>query len=81
MKATYSKRALDALDDAPPAVRKAFFKQVALLVRDLSYPSLYAKKFDESQDVWQARVNKGWRFYFTIAGDTYIIENVTPHPK
>lgn len=81
MKATYSKRALDALDDAPPAVRKAFFKQVALLVQDLSYPSLHAKKFDENQDVWQARVNKGWRFYFTIAGDTYIIENITPHPK
>ena len=37
MKAAYSKRALDAIEDAPPAVRKAFFKQVALLVQDLSY--------------------------------------------
>jgi mRNA-degrading endonuclease RelE of RelBE toxin-antitoxin system len=81
MKVTYSKRALNALDDAPTAVRKAFFKQVALLVQDLSCPSLHAKKYDESLDVWQARVNKAWRIYFTIAGDTYIIENITPHPK
>jgi mRNA interferase RelE/StbE len=81
MKAAYSKRALDAIEDASPAVRKAFFKQVALLVQDLSYPSLHAKKYDESRDVWQARVNKDWRFYFTIEDDTYRIEKIIPHPK
>ena len=81
MKATYSKRALDAIEDAPPVVRKAFFKQVALLVQDLSYPSLHAKKYDESRDLWQARVNKDWRFYLTITDDTYRIEKVIPHPK
>lgn len=81
MKAAYSKRALDAIEDAPPAVRKAFFKQVALLVQDLSYPSLHAKKYDESRDLWQARVNKDWRFYFTITDDTYRIEKIIPHPK
>ena len=53
MKAAYSKRALDAIEDAPPAVRNAFFKQVALLVEDLSYPSLHAKKYVEHGDVWQ----------------------------
>jgi len=31
--------------------------------------------------VWQARVNKAWRFYFTITDDIYRIEDVTPHPK
>ena len=30
---------------------------------------------------WQARVNRDWRFYFTIDDDTYIITNVIPHPK
>jgi hypothetical protein len=34
-------------------------------------PSLRAKKYDEAQDYWQARVNRDWRFYFTII----------PHPK
>jgi len=36
-----------------------------------SNTSLHAKKYDEAQDIWQARVNRNWRIYFTIAGDTY----------
>jgi plasmid maintenance system killer protein len=62
-------------------VRKAFFKQVGLLEQDLRHPSLRAKKYDESQDLWQARVNKGWRFYFLIQGDIYYIVDIIPHPK
>ena len=42
MKATYSKRALDAIEDAPPVVRKAFFKQVALLVEP--FLSVFARQ-------------------------------------
>ena len=44
-------------------------------------PSLHAKKYDEAEDLWQARVNQDWRFYFTIAADAYRVENLTPHPK
>jgi len=81
MKAEYSNAVSEALVDAPEAVRKAFYKQVSLLVRDLHHPSLRAKKYDESNDRWQARVNKNWRFYFRIIGDTYRILKVIPHPK
>jgi mRNA interferase RelE/StbE len=81
MKVTYSQKALDAIEDAPIAVQKAFFKQVGFLANDLHHRSLRAKKYDESQDLWQARVSKAWRFYFTIAEDTYHIEDVIPHPK
>jgi len=42
---------------------------------------LRAKKYDEAQRRWQARVNKGWRFYFTIANDRYQILKLIPHPK
>jgi len=38
-------------------------------------------KYDESHNLWQARVNRSWRFYFKIVGDTYIIEDIIPHPK
>jgi hypothetical protein len=24
---------------------------------------------------------RGWRFYFTIEGDTYVLHTITPHPK
>jgi mRNA-degrading endonuclease RelE of RelBE toxin-antitoxin system len=81
MKIDYLPRALKALEDAPDVVRKAFFKQVAFLEKDLQHPSLHAKKYDESKDRWQARVNRDWRFYFNIVGDTYVIRDVVPHPK
>jgi mRNA interferase RelE/StbE len=81
MKIDYLPQALRALKDAPAGVRKAFFKQVAFLEKDLRHPSLQAKKFDEAKDRWQARVNRDWRFYFNIVGDTYIIRDVVAHPK
>ena len=65
----------------PIVVRKAFYKQAELLRRNLNHPSLHAKKYDEARDVWQARVNRSWRFYFAIRDDIYLILSVTPHPK
>ena len=78
MKIDYLPRAQEALRDAPPAVQKLFFKQVILLERDLRHPSLRAKKYDESSDIWQARINREWRFYFNIVDDTYIIPGGHP---
>jgi len=66
---------------APPEVQRAFDKQSLLLLQNLHHPSLRAKKYDERQGLWQARVNKGWRFYFLIRDDAYLIVNIIPHPK
>ena len=66
---------------APPNIQRAFDKQAKLLVQNLRHPSLRAKKYDEAQGIWQARVTRGWRFYFTIEGDGYILRNIIPHPK
>jgi plasmid maintenance system killer protein len=66
MRAEYSVAVNEALEDAPASVRKAFFKQVKFLEQNLHHPSLHAKKYDEAKDRWQARVNRDWRFYFTI---------------
>jgi mRNA interferase RelE/StbE len=81
MKIHYWPGARKALEDAPAAVRKAFFKQVRFLETNLHHPSLRAKKYDQSQDLWQARVNKDWRFYFQIRGDVYYLVDMIPHPK
>jgi hypothetical protein len=51
------------------------------LVENLRHPSLRVKKYDESRDLWQARVTRSWRFYFLIQDDTYIITDIIPHPK
>ena len=81
MKVCHTLTAGRAFAAAPAVVQKAFLKQVVLLQQNLQHPSLRAKKFDESTAMWQARVNRGWRFYFTIEGDSYVIHKLIPHPK
>jgi len=66
---------------APRVVQQAFLKQAAFLKLNLHHPSLRAKKYGGAQDLWQARINRDWRFYFRIAGDVYLILNIIPHPK
>lgn len=65
----------------PAFVQKAFDKKISFLIQDLRHPSLRAKKYDERRDIWQARVTKGYRFYFRIDSDTYRIISITEHPK
>lgn len=81
MKVDYSERAGRTLDGLPTQVRKAVYKQVKFLEQNLRHPSLRAKKYDESRGIWQARVNKDWRFYFLIRNDVYYIIDIIPHPK
>ncbi len=47
-----------AAEEAPPNVRRAFEKQLRFLVSNLLHRCLRAKKYDESADLWQARVNR-----------------------
>lgn len=81
MKIGFTGLPLDALEDAPIAACKAFRKQLRFLADNLHHPSLRARKYDESRDIWQARVNDDWRFYFKIVGDPYRLENITKHSK
>jgi hypothetical protein len=50
----------------PVMIRKAFGKQLRFLLANLGHPSLHAKKYSESLDVWQGKVTRDWRFYFRI---------------
>ena len=59
MKLAYSERFLDALEECPAEVQKAFFKQSRLLIENLRHPSLRAKKYDPARNLWQARVTRG----------------------
>jgi hypothetical protein len=74
-------RVVAALRAAPANVRNAFFKQIGFLASNVRHPSLRTKKFDETQDLWQARINGAWRFYFVIRDDTCIVLDVIAHPK
>lgn len=67
--------------EAPIEVQRAFDKQLRLLLGNLQYPSIHVKKYDETAGVWQGRVNRDWRFYFRIVGDSYEMLSITKHPK
>jgi plasmid maintenance system killer protein len=81
MRAFYTRRFLEHYAKAPLTIQRAVDRRIALLVQNLRHPSLRAKKYDEVHDIWQARVNGGWRFYFTIEGNLYRLLSLLPHPK
>ena len=81
MRVRYTEKFLRALEAAPPEVVRAFHKQIKLFVANMRHPSLRAKKYDESKDIWQARVTRSWRFFFTIKDGTYYVTYIGPHPK
>ena len=81
MRIQYTASTARTLARLPDSIRKAFHKQAAFLLDNLHHPSLHAKKYDEVSDLWQARVNRDWRFYLRIDRNTYIITDVIPHPK
>ncbi len=81
MRLHYTARFLKSYANAPPNIQKAFDRRVALLVQNLRHSSLRAKKYDEPRDIWQGRVNGGWRFYFKIEGDLYYLIDLIHHPK
>jgi mRNA interferase RelE/StbE len=81
MRPHFSERFIRSYTSAPPAIQRAFDRKLDLLLQNLRHPSLRAKKYDEARDLWQARVNEGWRFYFRIQRDIYELIDITAHPK
>jgi mRNA-degrading endonuclease RelE of RelBE toxin-antitoxin system len=81
MRLFYTDRFLKSYEQAPAAIQAAFDRRVPLLLANLRHPSLRAKKYDEARGIWQARVTRDWRFYFTIEDDTYYLLDMISHPK
>lgn len=81
MRVVHSELFKKSFRDFPIEIQRKFEKQVANLRRDIRYPSLRAKKYDESRRIWQARVDKSARFYFLIKDDVYILLYMKHHPK
>ncbi|MFZ2303959.1 MAG: hypothetical protein WAV98_04210 [Minisyncoccia bacterium] len=62
-------------------LKKKARKQFSFLLQDYRHPSLNAKKYHEaSGDLWQARIDKGYRFYFIVRGQQYIVVSIINHP-
>jgi mRNA-degrading endonuclease RelE of RelBE toxin-antitoxin system len=80
MRLRFTERADKDYAGLPVNIRKAFAKQLGFLLANPRHPSLQAKKYSEANDIWQGRVTRGWRFYFKIEDDEYIIISIIPHP-
>lgn len=81
MKPAFSQRFIRQYSKLPENIRAKFDKQLGFLLSNLQHPSLRAKKYDEARNIWQARVDDNYRFYFQIEGDTYKLLSILPHPK
>ena len=81
MKLYYTDRFRRSYRKAPVHTQRAFDKQLTFFLENHRHPSLRAKKYDRSRSIWQARVNGGWRFYFTIEDAAYYLLDIIPHPK
>ena len=81
MRVVLTRRAAKDLDGLPPRLQDTVRKQLEILVTNIRHPSLQAKKYGGMDDIWQARVNRDYRFYFRILGDEYRVQMIIPHPK
>lgn len=54
-------------------------KKLFLLLKNPRYPSLGVKKMLGFDYIWEARVNRGYRFTFQIEDQAYLIRRVGPH--
>jgi len=72
---------LRAYNKAPRKIQEAFDSKRTSCSPTSTTLLCGAKKYDESRDLWQARVTRDWRFYFTIEGDVYPLHEIRIHPK
>lgn len=77
----YHPRFKEKLQKFPKHIQAKFYKQVEFLLNDIQHPFLRAKKYDEHNDIWQARVDANIRFYFKIKHNIYLLLDIRKHPK
>ncbi len=81
MKYEFSNKFIKSYHSFPKSTQEKFDKQLAYLLKNIRHPSLHTKKYYESENIWQARVDKNIRFWFVINNDIYSIIDIDNHPK
>jgi mRNA-degrading endonuclease RelE of RelBE toxin-antitoxin system len=81
MKLVFTAKAFKDYENLSLKLQALVDKQLESLLLNIQYPSLKAKKYDESQDIWSLRLNRNYRLFFRIIDDTYLIITISKHPK
>ncbi len=81
MKVSLTDKATKQYLALPLVLQKKADKQFTFLITDIRHPSLDIKKHQGQENLWQGRIDKGYRFYFHIIDPNYIVISIINHPK
>jgi len=81
MEINFTKQADKQYQKLPQHIQKKADKQFGYLLQDFRHPSLNAKLYSGTNNLWQARIDKSYRFYFYIVDPHYIVVALIQHPK
>lgn len=65
----------------PVKIKTKLHHQLNILSENFRYPSLRAKKIHGQTDIWEARLDRFYRFSFKIENDIIYLRRVGPHDK
>ena len=65
----------------PKNIQNKTDKQIIFLSKNLRHSSIRAKKLGGFSDVWEGRVDRSYRFVFSIETNTIILLRVGPHDE
>lgn len=65
----------------PKKIKKKCKKQLKLLLYNYRYPSLRTKKIEGTKNIFEARVDKRYRFTFQVNHEYYILRVVGDHDE
>lgn len=81
MKVILSEKLKKHFKRLPKHIKIKTNRQFLALSQNLRHPSIRAKKIEGFSDVWEGRIDRFYRFIFTIEKDTITIIRVGPHDE
>jgi mRNA-degrading endonuclease RelE of RelBE toxin-antitoxin system len=81
MQIRLTKEAAKQYKKLPKHIQKKADKQFDYLLEDFRHPSLNTKLYSGTDNLWQARIDKSYRFYFYIIDPNYVVVSMINHPK
>jgi mRNA-degrading endonuclease RelE of RelBE toxin-antitoxin system len=63
----------------PAGIKDRTDKQLALLMTNPQHPSLRLKKVRGTDNIWEARISRGYRITLNIVGETIILRRIGIH--
>ena len=81
MKVVFTDKFKQQFKRLPKHIQKKSNKQFLLLSQDFRHPSIRAKKVEGFSDVWEGRIDRFYRFVFTIEDEIINVIRIGPHDE